>query len=42
MEGWQSGRMHLTANEAGGNASEVRILRPPQKKGAAQGGLRLK
>ena len=27
--------MHLIANEAGGNASEVRILRPPQKKDAA-------
>lgn len=30
QEGWQSGLMHLTANEASRKASEVRILHPLQ------------
>ena len=32
MESWLSGRKHLTANEAYGNVSEVRILHSPQKR----------
>lgn len=32
MESWLSGRKHLTANEAYGNVSEVRILLPQQTK----------
>lgn len=30
LESWLSGRKHLTANEAYGNVSEVRILHSPQ------------
>ena len=38
MESWLSGRKHLTANEAIGNGSEVRILHSPQQIQSIQDG----